>query len=43
MEKEGEIITDNLKTIKDIPLQIKNSNFPEEIEIRGEIFIKKRF
>ena len=40
--KEGEIITDNLKTIKDIPLQIKNSNFPEEIEIRGEIFIKKK-
>ncbi len=40
--KEGEIITDNLKTIKDIPLKIKNSNFPDDIEIRGEIFIKKK-
>jgi len=39
--KEGEIITDNLKTIKDIPHKVKNSNFPKEIEIRGEVFIKK--
>ena len=38
----GEIITENLKTIKDIPLEIKNSDFPDEIEIRGEVFIKKR-
>ena len=39
--KEGEIITDNLKTIKDIPHKIKNSNFPKDIEIRGEVFINK--
>ena len=39
--KEGEIITDNLKTIKDIPLKIENSNFPKDIEIRGEVFINK--
>ena len=39
--KVGEIITENLKTIKDIPLEIKNSSFPNEIEIRGEVFIKK--
>tara|TARA_B100000242_G_scaffold61207_1_gene36816 strand:+ start:2391 stop:4403 length:2013 start_codon:yes stop_codon:yes gene_type:complete len=38
----GEIITENLKTIKDIPLEIKNSDFPDEIEIRGEVFIKKK-
>ena len=38
--KIGELITENLKTIKDIPLEIKN-NFPDEIEIRGEVFIKK--
>ena len=37
----GEIITDNLKTINDIPLKISSSNFPKEIEIRGEVFIKK--
>ena len=39
--KIGEIITENLKTIKDIPQEIKNSSFPNEIEIRGEVFIKK--
>ena len=38
----GEIITENLKTIRDIPLEIKNSDFPDEIEIRGEVFIKKK-
>ena len=40
--KEGELITDNLKTIKDIPHQINNTNLPNEIEIRGEVFIEKK-
>jgi len=39
--REGEIITDNLKTIKDIPHKVENSNFPKDIEIRGEVFINK--
>ena len=38
--KEGEDITENLKTIKDIPIIIENKNFPEEIDIRGEVFIQ---
>ena len=38
--KEGEDITENLKTIKDIPKNIKEKNFPKEIDIRGEVFIK---
>ena len=38
--KEGEDITQNLKTISDIPHLIKAKNFPEEIDIRGEVFIK---
>jgi len=38
--KEGEDITENLKTIKDIPYLIKSKNFPKEIDIRGEVFIK---
>jgi len=38
--KEGENITENLKTIKDIPKTIKAKNFPKEIDIRGEVFIQ---
>jgi len=38
--KEGEDITENLKTIKDIPKEIKTKNFPTEIDIRGEVFIQ---
>ncbi len=38
--KEGEDITENLKTIKDIPLKIDAKNFPQEIDIRGEVFIQ---
>ena len=38
--KEGEDITENLKTINDIPKQILSKDFPEEIDIRGEVFIQ---
>ena len=38
--KEGEDITENLKTIKDIPKFINIRNFPTEIDIRGEVFIQ---
>ena len=38
--KEGEDITTNLATIQDIPKKIKSKNFPEEIDIRGEVFIQ---
>ena len=38
--KEGEDITENLKTIKDIPNYIASKNFPKEIDIRGEVFIQ---
>jgi len=37
---EGEDITQNLKTINDIPLDITIKNFPNEIDIRGEVFIE---
>ena len=40
--KIGEIITENLKTINDIPIEINFPNFPNEIEIRGEVYIKKK-
>jgi len=38
--REGEDITANLATIKDIPKKIKSKGFPEEIDIRGEVFIQ---
>ena len=37
---EGEDITKNLKTIKDIPLEVDKKNFPDQIDIRGEVFIE---
>ena len=37
--KEGEDITQNLKTISDIPKEILIKDFPTEIDIRGEVFI----
>ena len=37
---EGEDITKNLMTISDIPKKINSKDFPSEIDIRGEVFIK---
>ena len=38
--KEGEDITLNLSTVKDIPKFINSKEFPQEIDIRGEVFIQ---
>ena len=38
--KEGEDITLNLATIKDIPKKISGKDFPKDIDIRGEVFIQ---
>lgn len=35
----GEDVTHNVRTIDDIPQQLSGENLPEEIEIRGEIFM----
>ena len=37
----GELVTENLKTIKTIPLKLKGDKIPELIEIRGEVIIFK--
>jgi len=39
--KIGEDITNNLKTIRDIPKQINKSNFPKVLDVRGEVYISK--
>ncbi|MCW3077180.1 MAG: ligase, partial [Bacteroidetes bacterium] len=38
---QGDDVTANVKTIKSIPLKLKGS-FPNEFEIRGEIFMPKK-
>ena len=37
---EGEDITENLNTLEDIPKLIVEKEFPNEIDIRGEVFIQ---
>ena len=39
---QGELISENLKTIKDIPKKINDKDFPKDIDIRGEIFIESK-
>jgi len=39
--KTGEDITNNLKTIEDIPKQVMKVNFPKILEVRGEVYISK--
>ena len=39
---EGELITENLKTIPDIPKKIINRDFQKDIDIRGEVFIANK-
>jgi len=36
---EGEDVTQNIRTIKSVPLKIEGDNIPEEIDIRGEVYI----
>ena len=39
--KIGEDITNNLKTINDIPKKVDKLNFPKILEVRGEVYITK--
>lgn len=38
---EGEDITENIKTILDIPLLLDGDNIPESLEVRGEIYMTR--
>jgi DNA ligase (NAD+) len=39
---QGDDVTTNVKTIKSIPQQLPPGNYPEEFEIRGEIFMHRK-
>ncbi|MFN7013522.1 MAG: NAD-dependent DNA ligase LigA, partial [Bacteroidia bacterium] len=39
--EKGDDVTTNVKTIKSIPLKLRGNNYPEEFEIRGEIFMPR--
>lgn len=38
---QGDDVTDNVKTVRTIPLKLKG-DYPEEVELRGEIFMHKK-
>ena len=39
---KGENVSQNVRTIRNIPLQLNTSNPPKELEVRGEIILDKR-
>jgi len=40
--KIGELVTENVRTIHDVPIKLKGSNIPEYLNVRGEIYMKIR-
>lgn len=38
---QGDEVTNNVRTIKSIPLTLQNGNWPADFEIRGEIFMHR--
>ena len=40
--EKGDVVTDNVRTIKSIPLKLQGKDYPSEFEIRGEIIILRK-
>lgn len=38
----GEDITENIRTIQMVPLQLRGHSFPKVLEVRGEVFMSKK-
>ncbi len=38
----GEDVTQNVRTLKSIPLQLRGSGWPKVLEVRGEVFMPKK-
>lgn len=38
----GEDVTHNVKTIHSVPLKLRGKNIPARVEVRGEVYIKKK-
>lgn len=39
---QGENISENLRTIRSIPMQVRGKRFPERFEVRGEVYMPKK-
>lgn len=37
----GEDVTDNLRVVKDIPLELVGDDIPNELEVRGEVYLER--
>lgn len=40
--QKGDVVTENIKTIRAIPLQLRGSGYPAFFEMRGEVFIQRK-
>lgn len=38
----GDVVTENIKTIRNIPLVVKGNDLPNRFEVRGEIFLPRK-
>ena len=37
--KQGDVVTDNVRTIRSVPLVLKGDNVPDYVEVRGEVLM----